>query len=141
MGTISSKPIRKTSWLDELIKLDRFLKFDEGDIIYGATTGLSLIRGMNENSFDLSFSIRFNVPEKQVLLLKRQSKPPCREISEFAPRFFTQSNRVVNCLFKHLYSHYYAYYPDPGSNNMAMLTMSYLTFFLPLRSQLLKSGH
>ena len=62
MKTISSKPIRKTSWLNKLIKLDGFLKFDEGDIIYSTTTGLSLIRGMNENSFDLSFSIRFNVP-------------------------------------------------------------------------------
>lgn len=70
MKTISSKPIRKTCWLNKLIKLDRFLKFDEGDIIYSATTGHSLIRGVNENSFDLSFSIRFNVPEKQVLLLK-----------------------------------------------------------------------
>ena len=64
MGTISSKPIRKTSWLDKLIKLDRFLKFDEGDIINGATTFRFSIRGMNENSFDLSFSVRFNVPEK-----------------------------------------------------------------------------
>ena len=63
MKTISSKPIRKTSWLDKLIKLDRFLKFDEGDIIDGATTFRFSIRGMNENSFDLSFSVRFNVTE------------------------------------------------------------------------------
>lgn len=63
MKTISSKPIRKTSWLDKLIKLDRFLKFDEGDIIDSATTFRFSIRGMNENSFDLSFSVRFNVTE------------------------------------------------------------------------------
>ena len=70
MKTTRNKPIRKTSWLNKLIKLDRFLKFDEGDIIYGATTGLSLIRGMNENSFDLSFSIRFNVPKQKILYEK-----------------------------------------------------------------------
>ena len=64
MKIISTKPIGKTSWLDELIKLDRFLKFDESDIIDGATTFRFSIRGMNENSFDLSFSVGFNVPEK-----------------------------------------------------------------------------
>ena len=70
MKTISSKPIRKTSWLNKLIKLYRFLKFDESDIIYGATTGLSLIRGMDKNSFDLSFSIRFNVPKQKIFYKK-----------------------------------------------------------------------
>ena len=63
METISTKPIRKTSWLDKLIKLHRFLKFDEGYIIDSATTDRFFIRGMNENSFDLSFGVRFNVPE------------------------------------------------------------------------------
>ena len=66
METISCKLIRKTSRLDELIKLDRFLKFDQGDIIDGATTFRFSIRGMNENNFDLSFSVRFNVPKQKI---------------------------------------------------------------------------
>ena len=64
MKSFSIKPIREASWLDKLIELDRFLEFDESNIIDSATTGHSFVRRMNENSFNLSFSIRFNVSEK-----------------------------------------------------------------------------
>ena len=86
MGTISSKPIRKTSRLDELIKLDRFLKFDEGDIIDSATTDRFFIRGMNENSFDLSFGVRFNVPENVSFSIEKKIKTLFREIPHSATK-------------------------------------------------------
>ena len=90
MKSFSDKPVGKTSRLNELIKLDRFLKLDESDIIDSATTGNSFIRRMNENSFNFSFSIRLNVPKKFEF-----TKTPCGEISEIALRFFTQSSLVT----------------------------------------------
>ena len=64
MQSFSIEPIRQAGGLNKLIKLDRFLEFDESDIIDSATTGHSFVRRMNENSFNLSFCIRLNVPKK-----------------------------------------------------------------------------
>ena len=60
--------------LDKLIKLHWFLKFDEGYIIDSATTDRFFIRGMNENSFDLSFGVRFNVPENVSFSIEKNSE-------------------------------------------------------------------